>query len=227
MVVTTRKSSGVSLSVSEKEDKTKFKKQAIAKKGTKKKLSKDEARKEYLQHQIDMQTRLILEERREAEIWKKAEMESLREMFSNGLAFNPTDTQLVNYYLNKKNAYFTVTFFPIQEVNDLYANHPITLTEMSGLNAETGWYFFTKSRPNRIQPGTNVQGEWIFAKEEDVFYQDVKVGEKHVYEYWECDQKKEYKMIEYQLVPAPKPGRFPICFLCKLCIDANSVEVQS
>ncbi|KAH7834806.1 hypothetical protein Vadar_019916 [Vaccinium darrowii] len=88
---------------------------------------------------------------------------------------------------------------------------------------------------NEIKPGTDDQGgHWVFGEKEDVFYRDEKVGVKQVGEYWEAGHKIEYRIIEYQLDPAPDytevfiildpaPAYTETCrwYVCKLYMDAH------
>ncbi|KAF5207268.1 hypothetical protein FRX31_003145, partial [Thalictrum thalictroides] len=71
-------------------------------------------------------------------------------------------------------------------------------------NSAEVWYFFTRSRLNEIQTVTDVQGQWVFCEKKDVFNQGQKVGVKQVLEYYEEGHKNKYKIIEYQLDPAPE-----------------------
>ncbi|TXG70575.1 hypothetical protein EZV62_005510 [Acer yangbiense] len=63
--------------------------------------------------------------------------------------------------------------------------------------ARNVWYFFTRSRPNEIQPGTSEGGHWICGKEMDILYQGNKVGVKQLLEYCEGGRKTEYKIDHY------------------------------
>ncbi|KAK0601015.1 hypothetical protein LWI29_020561 [Acer saccharum] len=45
------------------------------------------------------------------------------------------------------------------------------------------WYFFTRRRPDKTQPGTSEGGNWIFDKEMDIPCKGKKVGVKQVLEY--------------------------------------------
>ncbi|KAF5178982.1 hypothetical protein FRX31_031428 [Thalictrum thalictroides] len=120
------------------------------------------------------------------------------------LANNITEEELnlVDYYLRNKNLCNSVDHCPIEEV-DVYANHPQALAEKHPSTAEI-WYFFTSSRPHEIQAGIDIQGQWVICEKIDVFNQGEKVGVKQLLEYCEGDHKSKYKIIEYQLYPAPE-----------------------
>ncbi|KAF5184995.1 hypothetical protein FRX31_025419 [Thalictrum thalictroides] len=151
---------------------------------------------------------------------KEKEIEALKkQILAIGYVFSPMEGQLVDYYLRNKNLCNPMDHCPIEEVN-VYANHPQSLAEKCPNSAEV-WYFFTRSRPNEIQPGTDVQGQWVFCEKKDVFNQGEKVGVKQVLEYYEEGRKNKYKIIEYQLDPAPENIETGLWFVCKLysCMD--------
>uniref|UniRef100_A0A5B7AY69 NAC domain-containing protein n=1 Tax=Davidia involucrata TaxID=16924 RepID=A0A5B7AY69_DAVIN len=153
---------------------------------------------------------------------ERARKDRIVDTFLNiGYVFSPEEGKLLDYHLRNKIMDEPMDYCPIKEVN-VYANHPQALTGKSKV-----WYFFTRSRPNEIQPGIDVQGHWIFGEKNDIFYQDKKVGVKQVVEYCEAGHKSEYKIIEYQLDPAPDYMKTGLWFVCKLYNDGSCVDVHS
>ncbi|KAF5178987.1 hypothetical protein FRX31_031433 [Thalictrum thalictroides] len=155
---------------------------------------------------------------------KKVEEEEFKKrLIALGYVFIPTEGKLVDYYLRNKNVCISMDHCPIEEV-DVYANHPQALAEKHPNTAEV-WYFFTRSRPNEIQAGHDVYGQWVICEKKDVFNQGEKVGVKLLLEYCEGGHKSEYKIIEYQLDPAPENLENGHWFICKLynggCVDVR------
>ncbi|KAF9588364.1 hypothetical protein IFM89_008794 [Coptis chinensis] len=226
MVAATRRSSGSVSENDERKKKTPVKKEV--KKSTKRVTRKTRIKTGYPEcylHEVDMANKMQALHKKNMEYAMKAEMADIRNMLLNGLTFHPTEGQLVNFYLSRKNSHEQLRLCPIPEVQDLYAKHPKTLIEeVSGHN---GWYFFTCSRPN--EPGVDVQREWVFAEKEDIIQEDKKIGLRQVFEFYEDGEKKEYRLIEYQLYPASAP-KWPEDYtwvLCKLYVDSSYVAVQT
>nr|WLO57491.1 NAC transcription factor 32 [Rheum palmatum] len=164
----------------------------------------------------------VLKEMVYQERLKKIQNEKLTKRFVElGYVFSPTEGKLVDYYLRNKNLCNPMDLCPIEEV-DVYANHPQTLAEKHPNEAQV-WYFFTRSRPNEVQEVHDVRGQWVTCDKIDLFYQGEKVGVKLLLEYCEGGHKSEYKIIEYQLDPAPESSEN--WFICKLynggCVDVH------
>ncbi|KAL5721434.1 hypothetical protein ACHQM5_005082 [Ranunculus cassubicifolius] len=149
-------------------------------------------------------------EYKQAMISRKIELEEKQkvEYWVPGLVFNPSDELLINHYLKNKTL-GKDNICPIDEV-DVYGSHPQTLTEK--YNPKDGvWYFFTRCRPTE---NPNVEGQWEIRGKNDVFDNGVKVGVRQELEYCDENVSTKYKMIEYQLNPAPSTT-VPL-FMCKL-----------
>ncbi|KAH7836204.1 hypothetical protein Vadar_033676 [Vaccinium darrowii] len=101
------------------------------------------------------------------------------------------------------------------------------------------YYRFRDAVNKLVNDGITQVGEYWEAgyslgEKEEVYYRDEKVGVKQVGEYWEAGHKIEYRIIEYQLDPAPDytevfiildpaPDYTETCrwYVCKLYMDAH------
>ncbi|KAF5203192.1 hypothetical protein FRX31_007221 [Thalictrum thalictroides] len=143
--------------------------------------------------------------------------ERLGEIFAGGFVFAPSEVQLLKYCLLKKYQTDSLLFCPVDEVDNPYALYPQDLLVNLAATGTSGGYFFTTCRPNENQSiGDVAQGQWTFTEMNMVLDQDQPVGVKKVYEYCERDGKGKYKVIEYQLDPAPVNWKNCTWFLCQL-----------
>ncbi|KAK1577513.1 hypothetical protein Q3G72_022384 [Acer saccharum] len=143
-----------------------------------------------------------------------------------GYIFSPEEGILVCHYLRRK-ILDEHSFYFIKEA-DVYGTHPLNLIEnYPAAGAGNVWYFFTRSRPNEIQPGTSEGGHWICGKEMDILYQGNKVGVKQLLEYCEGGRKTEYKIDHYGLESPPDNLKNGPWFICKLYKDDSCEDVQS
>lgn len=148
-------------------------------------------------------------------IFEREEKKRIIDTFlDTGYVFRPSDGILLDYHLRNRILGKRMDYCPIKEVN-VYQDHPRALIGKSRVQ-----YFFTHNRPNHIQPGIDIPGQWILGERKDVFHHKERVGVKQVVEYCEAGQKSEYKIAEYQLDPLPENKKDGPMYVCKLYNDA-------